>query len=225
MKRLALFSIVLLSVSPLEAEIYKYRDAQGGVHFSDKPITKSRLRLEWRSAKYDWPTTGSKSKKSSLKAGIRRSKWNPKAFRKRRAKFSPMISAAAKKVKLRPELLHAVVQVESGYNPTAVSKAGATGLMQLMPGTAERFGVANAKDPEQNIDGGARYLRELLELFSFDLKLALAGYNAGENAVIKYGNTIPPYPETQRYVKKVLKVYMQRRIETATQGMTASLTN
>jgi len=89
----------------------------------------------------------------------------------------------------------------------ATSRKGAQGLMQLMPATAKRFGVKNSRDPAQNIEGGAKYLRELLTLFKNDVSLALAAYNAGEHAVIKYGNKIPPYKETQAYVPKVLGVY------------------
>jgi soluble lytic murein transglycosylase-like protein len=104
-------------------------------------------------------------------------------------------------------LLHAVISVESGYNPKAVSRKGAAGLMQLMPETARRYGVANALDPRENLHGGARYLKDLLNLFDNDLSLALAAYNAGEAAVIKHGRRIPPYGETLRYVPKVLDLY------------------
>jgi soluble lytic murein transglycosylase-like protein len=104
-------------------------------------------------------------------------------------------------------LLHAVIRVESAYNPSAVSSAGAVGLMQLMPGTAQRYGVVDRTDPVQNIEGGARYLRDLMAMFGSDLTLAIAAYNAGENAVIKYNNSIPPYPETQNYVRQVLSLY------------------
>jgi soluble lytic murein transglycosylase-like protein len=112
---------------------------------------------------------------------------------------------------LYPELLHAVIRTESAYNPAALSSAGAVGLMQLMPGTAKRYGVPDIWDPVENLRGGARYLRDLLDLFGNDLRLALAAYNAGENAVIKYGNRIPPYPETQRYVRKVLQFLWAER--------------
>ena len=102
-------------------------------------------------------------------------------------------------------LLRAVIKVESADNPNAISRAGAVGLMQLMPGTAARYGVTDRTDVVQSIDGGARYLRDLLDLFRGDVKLSLAAYNAGENAVIKYGLQIPPYPETRAYVVKVLE--------------------
>ena len=106
--------------------------------------------------------------------------------------------------------MHAVISAESAYNPWAVSPKGAMGLMQLMPGTAERFGVSNPYDPIANMHGGARYLRWLLDRFN-DHRLAIAGYNAGEGAVQKYGNQIPPYQETQTYVVRVLNFYQQYR--------------
>jgi len=103
---------------------------------------------------------------------------------------------------LLPELLHSVIKVESDYNPYAVSPKGAMGIMQLIPSTARRFGVSNVFDPIENIEGGASYLAYLLEMFHGNAELALAAYNAGENAVLKYG-TVPPYAETQNYLKLV----------------------
>jgi soluble lytic murein transglycosylase-like protein len=122
-----------------------------------------------------------------------------------------LIEMVAGQHNLYPELLHAVIRTESAYNPSAVSSAGATGLMQLMPGTAKRYSVKDIWDPVDNLRGGAKYLRDLLDMFGNDLRLALAAYNAGENAVIKYGNRIPPYPETQRYVRKVLQFLWAER--------------
>ena len=106
-------------------------------------------------------------------------------------------------------LVHAVISAESGYNPGAVSRAGARGLMQLMPDTARRFGVQNIMDPSENIQGGVRYLRVLMQLFNGNMELAVAAYNAGENAVIRHGHRIPPYAETVHYVPKVLGFYRQ----------------
>ncbi len=103
---------------------------------------------------------------------------------------------------LRPELIHSVIKVESNYNPNAVSPKGAQGLMQLIPATARRFGVSNAFNPIENIEGGARYLKYLLDLYNNDYALALAAYNAGEGAVAKYG-TVPPYKETRDYLQLV----------------------
>ena len=106
-----------------------------------------------------------------------------------------------------PYLIFCLMSQESGFTSSAVSPKGAQGLMQLMPGTAARYGVANPYDVAQNISGGTRYLRDLLKMFNGRVDLALAGYNAGEGAVIKYGYTIPPYDETQNYVKLIIKRY------------------
>jgi hypothetical protein len=106
-----------------------------------------------------------------------------------------------------PVLLYAIMHRESSFRRMAVSPKGARGLMQLMPGTAARFGVSNIFDPRQNIEGGARYVRFLLDTFGGDVRLALAGYNAGEGAVMKYGNRVPPYSETQEYVRRIYERY------------------
>ena len=103
--------------------------------------------------------------------------------------------------------MHAIITVESWYNPNAVSRAGAIGLMQLMPETAKRYGVINRRDVKESINGGSRYLSDLLRMFNNNIRLALAAYNAGENAVKKYDNTVPPYRETKNYVEKVIKYY------------------
>ncbi|WP_295444108.1 lytic transglycosylase domain-containing protein [uncultured Thiodictyon sp.] len=123
----------------------------------------------------------------------------------RRARFERIINAYAQVYGLSPQLLHAVIRTESAYNHEAVSRAGAEGLMQLMPDTAARYGVKDSFNPVENIRGGAAYLHDLLKMFGQDMRLALAGYNAGENAVIRNGNQIPPYAETQNYVRKVLQ--------------------
>lgn len=106
-----------------------------------------------------------------------------------------------------PLLLYAIMHQESTFKPRAMSNKGARGLMQLMPGTAQRFGVTSIWDPRQNIEGGTRYMHFLLDLFDGDVKLALAGYNAGEGAVLKYGYRIPPYSETQEYVRRISRRY------------------
>jgi len=127
------------------------------------------------------------------------------------AKYGSQIHAAARETNVDPALIHAVISVESGYNPAARSSAGAVGLMQLMPGTAKRYGVKDRLDPAQNIRGGARYLRDLKVLFDDNLNLVLAAYNAGEDAVMKHGRRIPPYRETVAYVPKVLGHYRRSR--------------
>jgi soluble lytic murein transglycosylase-like protein len=117
-----------------------------------------------------------------------------------------LAAAAARRHGLDPELVMAVVSVESGFRPQAVSPKGAQGLMQLMPRTASSLGVADAFDPAQNLDGGTRHLGQLLTLYGGDLVRALAAYNAGEGAVDRHGG-VPPYRETRAYVKKVLEQY------------------
>ncbi|MGH8764937.1 MAG: lytic transglycosylase domain-containing protein [Burkholderiales bacterium] len=126
-------------------------------------------------------------------------------------RYADPVFAAARKTRVEAALIHAVISVESGYNPAARSPAGAVGLMQLMPDTAKRYGVKDRLDPAQNILAGASYLRDLMQLFDNDLKLVLAAYNAGEEAVAKYGNRIPPYRETTSYVPRVLSQYQKLR--------------
>lgn len=223
---------ILALAAQLHADVYKYRDSQGNILFTDEPVEKSGHKLVWHKAVIEPQVVVharkgiSRAKRTTrtsaqTKSPLFKPSWiSDKALANRKL-YSAIINDAAKKVKLRPELLHAVVMVESRYNPNALSEAGAKGLMQLMPQTAKRYGVINRSDPRQNVNGGAKYLSDLLKMFNFNLNLALAGYNAGENAVIKYGNKIPPYPETQNYVKKVLAYYQENRIEAAIAGQTA----
>ena len=119
------------------------------------------------------------------------------------SRYEPLIQEHATRRALRPELVRAVIQVESGFNPRALSPKGAMGLMQLMPATARSLGVNNPWDPAQNIRGGTDYLRQLLDEYDGNEELALAAYNAGAGAVAKYGRRIPPYRETRDYVRKV----------------------
>lgn len=123
------------------------------------------------------------------------------------ARYDEIIRNASARHGVDPNLIIAVMRQESGFKAHAVSYKGATGLMQLMPATARRFGVTNIYDPAQNIEGGTRYMRFLLDKFNGDVKLALAGYNAGEGAVVNYGYTVPPYRETRNYVKSISARY------------------
>jgi len=178
-----------------QADIYKYVDPTSGqVTYSDE-AQNSQYKLIIKSL--------IRPKKKSKQAGRKASA----VMRKNKKLFSQIISSAAAKHRLDPQLLHAVIRAESAYNPKAVSHKGAVGLMQLMPETAVRFGVKDREDPAENINGGAQYLSELLKLFESDIKLAVAAYNAGEHNVMKYGNKIPPFNETRRYVTKVMKFY------------------
>lgn len=128
-----------------------------------------------------------------------------------KGRYDRLVDEAARGQGLESALVHAVISVESRYDPRAVSPKGAAGLMQLMPGTARRYGAADVFDPAQNLGAGTRYLRDLWTLFGGDLELVLAAFNAGENAVLKYGGRIPPYRETQRYVPRVLDYYRRYR--------------
>ena len=123
------------------------------------------------------------------------------------ATVDSFIVESGKRNSVDPLLIYSIMHQESSFKARAMSHKGARGLMQLMPGTAARFGVSNIWDPKQNIEGGARYMRFLLDLFGGDIKLALAGYNAGEGAVIKYGYQVPPYNETQEYVRRIGRRY------------------
>jgi soluble lytic murein transglycosylase-like protein len=119
----------------------------------------------------------------------------------------PQIDVIARRHGVDPLLVRAVIRAESNFDPRAVSPKGAAGLMQLMPATALRYGVENRFDAAQNVDGGVRYLRDLIAMFQGDLTLALAAYNAGEGAVLKYGRRVPPYAESQQYVVRVRQFY------------------
>ena len=182
----------LLMVPTAHADIYKYTDKYGRVTLTDTPKNSKYIRLvkSWKG----WVP---------LKTGSIRYK----NLEKNRKKHSGTINVIADRYKLPKSLIHAVITAESAYDSDAVSRAGAVGLMQLMPGTARRYGVKNRRNPYQNIRGGSQYLRDLLVLYDNNLKLVLAAYNAGEGAVKKYNNQIPPYKETQNYVKKVIAYY------------------
>ena len=182
------------SSSVASADIYKYRDRNGHIHLSDRPMHGGYTLL--KVFRFD------QGRVKSNRGGVAGD--SLKAMKKRRKTYEPLIERVARETRLRPELLHAVIRAESAYIPSAVSSAGAKGLMQLMPATAQRYGVSDRADPQQNVRGGATYLRDLLDQFDQDLRLALAAYNAGENAVLKYGKRIPPFPETQNYVRKVI---------------------
>lgn len=129
-----------------------------------------------------------------------------------------LVDQTAKQFEVDPQLVHAIIRTESEYNPKAVSRKGAMGLMQLIPGTAARFGVNNPFDPKQNIEGGISYLKYLLDLFGGDLALSLAAYNSGEHAVERYGG-IPAFPETRHYVRKVWDLYQPGEALNPAQGL------
>jgi soluble lytic murein transglycosylase-like protein len=182
------------AVPSVRADIFRYVDENGTTHFTNMP-DDPRFKLYMKTAKEPDPVSAIVGESTRPL---------PKAARK---KYHPDVVAAARTYELEPALIHAVISAESGYNPVARSPKGATGLMQLMPATAQRYGVQNPLDPKQNIKGGAAYLRDLLKLFGNNLQLAIAAYNAGEGAVMQHGFRIPPYPETMQYVPKVMSYY------------------
>jgi soluble lytic murein transglycosylase-like protein len=172
--------------------IYSFTDEHGVVHFSNVPTDKRYV-----------PFIGSRTNPRKSRTASN----NEHLIASLKTQYGPVIKEVARAHALEDALLHAVVTAESAYNPRAVSKKGAAGLMQLMPETAQRYGVTDRFDPVQNLHGGARYLTELLRMFNGNLSLTLAAYNAGENNVVKYGNRIPPFQETRAYVPKVLDLY------------------
>ncbi|GFO56260.1 lytic transglycosylase [Geomonas sp. Red276] len=194
MKRyVILFALVALAPAavtipaPARADIYRYEDPDGTLHFTDAPTDK-RFKIFMRDIKKD------KKLRTAFKLpGYAR---NP-------AEFEPIIAACSRKYGVDVALVKAVIHAESGYNPNAVSSKGAQGLMQLMPKTAQGLKVADMMNPSDNIQGGVRYLRFLLDTFRGDESLALAAYNSGLGNVAKYGG-IPPFQETRNYVAKVL---------------------
>ena len=195
-----LMCALALSAGPALADIYMFKDERGVVHFTNIPSGDKRYRMVRKEE-----STSDYSRAAGLPQYVL-----PTAELIRQ--YSAIVETAAKYHGVDVALVHAVITAESGYNPRAVSRAGAQGIMQLMPDTARRFGVQNSFDASQNIHGGVKYLRELLTMFNGNRELALAAYNAGENAVIRAGNRIPPYAETVHYVPKVLGFY--RRFQT-----------
>jgi len=200
---LAAALLSLLAAPAARADLYGYVDERGVAHFSNVPLDQRYFLF--RRERRDSALPGANSVIINVPAAAPRRtlRVNPA----QRRQYAPLVAAVARQHRLSPALLHAVITVESGYNPRALSPKGASGLMQLMPATARRYAVTDIWDPKQNVDGGARYLRDLLSMFNDDLGLALAAYNAGEGAVIQHGNRIPPYPETRSYVPKVLQHY------------------
>jgi soluble lytic murein transglycosylase-like protein len=208
-KFFAPFALALMSfLLPLQAfaDVFKYVDASGHVFYTDKP-KHSGFKMILKSPPPVFYTPRLARQQPVSAKRVQRSNQLNVARAQRQMEYAPLIDAAAYKYSLDPALLHAVIRAESGYNPGAVSNKGAAGLMQLMPATASRFGVRDRFDPQDNIEGGARYLSQLLDMFPWDVKLAVAAYNSGENAVKRHGNQIPPIAETRNYVDRVLGYY------------------
>jgi soluble lytic murein transglycosylase-like protein len=176
--------LVVVWPASAHAQIYAWRDASGTLVLSDRVIDQPTNVYEVEGAPKYVSTTPVESTSA-------------------RERYEPYVLEYSNRHSLRPELVRAVIQVESGYNPRALSPKGAMGLMQLMPETARMLGVQRPYDPEQNIRGGTRYLRLLLDKYDGNEELALAAYNAGSGAVDRYGKRIPPSRETRDYVRKV----------------------
>jgi soluble lytic murein transglycosylase-like protein len=178
------FATALLTPMSAQAQIYAWRDVNGTLVLSDRKLSDGALTYAVPDAPAIRATT-------------------PPAGATYRDKFEPLVQEHARRHALRPDLVRAVIQVESGFNPQARSPRGAMGLMQLMPKTAAELGVRNPYDPAENIRGGCMYLRRLMDRYSGNEELALAAYNAGADAVDRHGKTVPPYRETRDYVKRV----------------------
>lgn len=174
---------LLMAATPAQAQLYRWTDASGRMVISDRPLNTAAATFAVRGA-----TTQFRSTRPVVN--------------KRAGAFDAIIEEHATAQNVDPNLVRAVIQAESAFNPRARSPKGAMGLMQLMPATASELGVSNAYDPSQNIRGGVAYLRRLLDRYDSNVDLALAAYNAGPTAVEKYGR-IPPYRETRDYVKKI----------------------
>jgi soluble lytic murein transglycosylase-like protein len=183
----AALTILAALCDPAWDEVYVRFDPEGGVHLGDQPAAGYRL-LYLGSSGHE---------------------------RRALLRHDELVRASAARNGLDPFLVHAVIRAESAYEPRAISRKGAVGLMQLMPRTALRYGVADPFDPAQNIEAGTRYLRDLLGLFECELALALAAYNAGESAVLRSGRRIPPYAESERYVRRVTQLYESLRVARA----------
>ncbi len=190
------------------ADIYKFVDGSGHVFYTDRPSHAGYRRIiRTPISNISTGVANSRGLESASSAVPARHGTSSSFVEKRRATFAGLINSAADRYRLDPALLHAVIRAESSYNPNAVSDKGAVGLMQLMPATASRYGVRDRLDPVENINGGARYLSDLLDMFASNIKLAVAAYNAGENTVKRHGYQVPPIQETQDYVVRVLDYY------------------
>lgn len=183
----AVFVICLATALPAEAQIYSWRDASGTLVLSDKPRTDQPGEMT------TYAVRGSTDLRTTA----------PATAATVQGRFDDLIEEYARLHGVSPDLVRAVIQAESGFNPRAVSPKGAMGLMQLMPATARELGVANPFQPADNIRGGVTYLARLLARFDQNVELALAAYNAGPASVERYGLRVPPYRETRDYVRKV----------------------
>ncbi len=196
--RLSLFfalAALFVLARPAAADIYSFKDERGVVHFTNIKGLDPRYKLLRREYNGGGPVPGSGSVARVVLPSLADMQ-----------RYDGIVDMAARAYGVDKALVRAVISAESGYNAQAVSRTGAQGLMQLMPQTAKRYGVRNVFDPVENIHGGVKYLHDLLVMFKGNIELAVAAYNAGENAVMRYGR-IPPYAETVSYVPRVLGFY------------------
>ena len=193
---------LLLVILPIQAQIASYTDANGKRIFinGDSPKARSGSTIKASAPRQQAASPTPASAISSPSQTISTAAPDPR--------LEKIVRDAAARHQVDPALVKAVINTESGWNSGAVSRKGAMGLMQLIPGTAERFGVGDPYDPAQNIEGGTTYLRSLLDRYNGDLSKSLAAYNAGEGAVDRSGG-VPWYPETRRYVQKVTDAYFR----------------
>jgi soluble lytic murein transglycosylase-like protein len=195
---LVVLALLLLPCLPASADIYQYTDENGVVHFSNVDVGKTKkfttVKAEPREALTKEPAKHIPGPVKATSSAV-----VPTSY-------FQLINSASYKHGVDPSLVHAIIKVESDYNPYAMSKKGAMGLMQLMPQTALELNVKNSFSPAENIYGGVKYLRYLMDRYEGNLSLALAAYNAGETMVKRWG-TIPPIRETQNYVKRILTLY------------------
>jgi hypothetical protein len=213
LRAIAFGSALVLVPLTASADIYSFTDANGTVHFTNSKPNQPGVKLYMKS------TTPQAAAPGTPRAGV--TPFAPQDRDPTRyTRFDEYIRQASALYQIPEQLVRAVIKVESDYDPRAVSYAGARGLMQLMPDTANGLGVKDINDPRENIFGGVRYLRVLANLFNGDLDLTVAAYNAGEGAIMKYGG-IPPYAETRDYVVKVTHYY--RRYRTMPDPVEASL--
>ena len=205
--------VIAGTATPAHADIYRCKRPDGTQHYTNIKEPGRRCQLVVRGSKKSRQGASSAKRSSGKKNSAHKSNSATRSRDPARySRYNSLIGEAARLYQLPESFIRAVLRVESDFNPTVVSRAGAMGLMQLMPRTARSMGVSDPFDARQNIHGGARYLRILANRFKGDLVLTVAAYNAGQGAVQKYKG-IPPYKETQRYVRRVLKHYYAYRSE------------
>jgi soluble lytic murein transglycosylase-like protein len=182
-----------------QADIYQFVDDSGVVHFTNVPGGRVKNTTKVHAEPRGATSSSAAARPAPTSAGSQRTEDIP-------VSYVSIINSTCERYGVDPSLVHAIVKVESDFNPFAISRKGAMGLMQLMPQTASTMNVRNTFSPHENIEGGVKYLRYLLDRYEGNLSLSLAAYNSGETSVKKWG-TIPPYKETQDYVKKIMQIY------------------